>query len=94
MTAVVGPELSDCYVNAIRWLTNSISTGTSRVHTQGMITLIARVNATPRERAEVDSQRSHAHDKPEILLPEDVPCTQVPCLELGIVRITENGKYP
>jgi hypothetical protein len=75
-------------------LTNSISTGTSRTHNQGMITLMERLSMVGGQGAENYSQRRHAHCKPEILLADNVLSTRVPSLGLGIVRVSEDSKEP
>jgi hypothetical protein len=75
-------------------LTNSISTGTSRTHNQGMITLMERLSMRGGQGTEAYSQRRHAHCKPEILLAEDVLSAQVPGPGVGIVRVSEDGEDP
>jgi hypothetical protein len=59
-----------------------------------MIVLMERVSTTRNQLTEAYSQRCHPHYKPEILLAEDVPYTQVPGLGRGVVQVFENGKSP
>jgi hypothetical protein len=56
--------------------------------------LMERLSMAGGQGAESYSQRCHAHRKPEILLAEDVPSTQVPGPGLGVVRVSEDSKYP
>lgn len=64
-------------------LTNSISTGTLRVHDQGRTILIERLSTTEDPGTGAYVQCRHAHYKPEILLAEDVLCSSVPGPGLG-----------
>ena len=59
-----------------------------------MIVLMEGVSTTRVPLPEAYSQRRHAHYKPEILLAEDVPYTQVPRPGFGVVQVFENGKGP
>ena len=59
-----------------------------------MIVLMERVSTTRVPLPEAHSQRRHAYYKPEILLAEDVPYTQVPRPGVGVVQVFENGKGP
>lgn len=56
--------------------------------------LMEKLSITGGQGAESYSQRCHAHRKPEILLAEDVPSTQVPGPGLGVVRVSEDSIYP
>jgi hypothetical protein len=75
-------------------LTNSISTGTSRVHNQGMTILIEGLSMAKGPGDEAHLQRRHAHYKPKILLAEDVLCSRVPGPCLRVVRVSEDSKDP
>jgi hypothetical protein len=59
-----------------------------------MIVLMERVSMTRNQVTEAYSQRRHPNYKPEILLVEDVPYTQVPGLGFSVVQVFENGKGP
>jgi hypothetical protein len=59
-----------------------------------MIVLTERVSTTQVPVPEAYLQRRHTYYKPEILLAEDVPYTQVPRPGLGVVQVFENGKSP
>ena len=76
-------------------LTSSISTETLRTHSHGMRTLNeGDYEAIEWKGSEFYIPYRHTHYEPEVLLAEEVPQTQIPCLSFGIIQVTKYGEDP
>lgn len=73
-----------------------MSTGTLRRHSHGITTLdeTGKYVCDRGEGSEFYAQRRHAHREPEILMAENVLCTQIPCLSFRIIQVTKYGEDP